>query len=58
LSACDIVPDLSRPPDNLRYNVSQQSGDSLQCRLFHVSAATMDPTTHCVHAAGGSPCSI
>jgi hypothetical protein len=58
LSACDIVPDLSRPPDNLRYNVSQQSGDSLQCRLFHVSAATMDPTTHCIHAAGGSPCSI
>jgi len=58
LSACDIVPDLSRPPDNLRYNVSQQSGDSLQCRLFHVSAATMDPTTHCIHAAGGSPCSL
>jgi hypothetical protein len=58
LSACNIVPDLSRPPDNLRYNVSQQSGDSLQCRLFHVSAATVDPSTHCIHAAGGSPCSL
>ena len=58
LSACNIVPDLSRPPDNLRYNITQQSGDSLQCRLFHVSAATMDPTTHCIHAAGGSPCSL
>lgn len=58
LSACSIIPDLSRPPDNLRYDVSQQSGDSLQCRLFHVSAATVDPSTHCIHAAGGSPCSL
>jgi len=58
LSACSIIPDLSRPPDNLHYNVSQQAGDSLQCRLFHVSAASVDPVGHCVHAAGGSPCSL
>jgi hypothetical protein len=58
LSACSIIPDLSRPPDNLRYNVSQQAGDSLQCRLFHVSAASVDPAGHCAHAAGGSPCSL
>ena len=26
------------------------TGDTLQCRLVHTSAATVDPTTHCVHA--------
>jgi hypothetical protein len=25
-------------------------GDTLQCRLVHTSAATIDPTTHCPHA--------
>jgi hypothetical protein len=26
------------------------TGDTLQCRLVHTSAATVDPKTHCVHA--------
>jgi hypothetical protein len=26
------------------------TGDTLQCRLIHTSAATVDPETHCVHA--------
>jgi hypothetical protein len=55
-TACASVPDLSLPPRNLRYDVSQQSGDSLQCRLFHVSAASVDPVGHCAHAAGAAPC--
>jgi hypothetical protein len=57
LTACASVPDLSRPPMNLRYDSSQDSGNSLQCRLFHVSAASVDPAGHCVHAAGQTPCS-
>jgi hypothetical protein len=58
LAACSIVPDLSRPPTNQRYNVSMQSGDSVQCRLFHVTAATLEPAMHCGHASGLTPCSL
>jgi hypothetical protein len=29
--------------------VANHSGDTLQCRLVHVSSATVDPTTHCGH---------
>jgi hypothetical protein len=57
LTSCRLVPDLSQAPTNVRYDSSQQSGNSLQCRLFHVSAASVDPVGHCVHAAGQSPCS-
>jgi hypothetical protein len=39
------------------YNSSQTSGLTLQCRLYHVSAATIDPVFHCPHAAGAGPCS-
>jgi hypothetical protein len=56
LPACAMVPDLSGPPDNVAYNTSVQDGNSLQCRLFHVTAATLDPIAHCVHAAGLAPC--
>jgi hypothetical protein len=56
LQACALVPDLSGPPSSLKYNTSMQSGNSLQCRLFHVSAASVDPVTHCTHAAGQSVC--
>lgn len=57
LSTCDDVPDLSGAPTNIAYNTTIQSGDSLQCRLFHVSAASLDPIGHCVHAAGFAVCS-
>jgi hypothetical protein len=56
LTSCARVPDLSLAPTNQHYDASQQSGNSLQCRLFHVSAASVDPAGHCVHAAGQSPC--
>jgi hypothetical protein len=49
-SACAAVPDMGG------FNVSQQSGNSMQCRLYHVSAAQLDPTTHCPHAAGMAIC--
>jgi hypothetical protein len=37
-----------------------QSGDSLECRVYHAGAALGDPDTHCVHAgpAGGGACGM
>jgi len=55
LPTCLQVPDLS--PDTT-YDTSIQSGDSIQCRLFHVTASTLDPVTHCNHAAGVALCAI
>jgi hypothetical protein len=43
-------------PDPGGYDVSQNSGDSINCRLWHVSAAALDPSLHCGHAAGEPPC--
>ncbi len=38
--------------------VANHEGDTLQCRLVHVSSATVDPVTHCPHAAihPNAPC--
>lgn len=52
----DEIPNLAGPPDNLAYDTSLQEGNSVQCRLFHVTAATLDPRTHCAHAAGLAIC--
>jgi len=38
------------------YDTSIQAGDSIQCRLFHVTAATLDSVSHCAHAAGVALC--
>jgi hypothetical protein len=56
LAACERVPNVSDPPDNTPYEISVQAGNSIQCRLFHVSAATVDAVMHCGHAAGSTPC--
>jgi hypothetical protein len=56
LPLCAQVPDLSGPPSGTTYNTSLQSGDSVQCRLYHVTAATLDSVTHCSHAAGVALC--
>jgi hypothetical protein len=48
--ACDAVPDLGG------YNTSHSEGESVQCRLWHLSAATLEPNPHCLHAAGKSYC--
>ena len=34
----------STPP----YNIAS-SGDTIECRLYHLTAATVDPTLHCPH---------
>jgi hypothetical protein len=56
LETCSLVPDRSLPPESEPYNTASQAGNSLQCRLFHVSAASLDPPGHCAHAAGATPC--
>ena len=49
-TACKAVPDLGG------YDTSHSAGDSVQCRLWHVSAAADEPNPHCLHAAGKSYC--
>jgi hypothetical protein len=50
LTACKEVPDLKG------YDLTVTTGDSIQCRLWHVSAAADEPNPHCKHAAGNYPC--
>ncbi len=45
VSKCQGLRDTGTFDTDLNY-----TGDTLQCRLVHTSAATVDPTTHCVHA--------
>jgi hypothetical protein len=53
-NACPSIPTL-----DAGFNDEQQSGNNINCRLYHVSAANADGQaagTHCPHAAGASPC--
>ncbi len=43
-------------PDTGGYDTSIIEGNSLQCRLYHLGAATVSPNFHCAHAAGDDPC--
>jgi hypothetical protein len=43
-------------PDPGGYTSNIETGDSVECRLYHASAATIDPTTHCRHVAGIAAC--
>jgi len=39
------------------YDASDIGGDTLACRIYHLTAATIDPATHCPHIKGDSaPC--
>ena len=38
-----------------KYDASDVGGDTLACRLYHVTAAAIDPATHCAHIKGDSP---
>jgi hypothetical protein len=53
LQNCMITPDIggfnTADPD-------MSEGDSVQCRLWHVSASAEAVKPHCPHAAGASPC--
>jgi hypothetical protein len=50
LDDCATVPDLGG------YSTAISEGNTLQCRLWHITAATDDPYPHCNHAAGLNTC--
>ncbi len=50
LQECSALPDLGG------FNSGIDKGNSVQCRLWHVSAATQAVFPHCEHAAGAQPC--
>ncbi len=37
--------------DTEKYDAGDMTGDTLACRLYHATAASTDPTTHCGHTA-------
>jgi hypothetical protein len=37
------------------YDATDVSGNTLACRLYHATAASVDPVTHCGHIGGDSP---
>lgn len=42
-------------PDDVAYNTTAMAGDSLACRLYHLTAAAVDPFVHCAHINAASP---
>ncbi len=38
-----------------KYDASDVGGNTLACRLYHATAASVDATTHCPHIVGASP---
>lgn len=40
------------------YSAAVESGNNLSCRIYHATAASTDPTTHCPHTGsdGGGVC--
>lgn len=38
------------------YNQGITAGNSLACRMYHLTAAVTDATMHCPHADGAAPC--
>lgn len=43
-------------PDQHGFDISDSAGNSVQCRLWHASAASQADVPHCVHASGSAPC--
>ncbi len=37
------------------YDANDVAGDTFACRLYHATAASLDPATHCGHITGDSP---
>ena len=50
MDTCSSVPDVGG------YNIAQTDGNTIQCRLYHVSAATQASEVHCPHALGAMHC--
>ena len=52
LADCESIRDLGG------FNVTQSEGKTVQCRIWHVGAATQMAVPHCQHAAGADQCSM
>lgn len=50
LADCESLTDLGG------FNVTQDEGKTVQCRIWHVGAATQLAEPHCSHAAGSDQC--
>jgi hypothetical protein len=59
-TTADCVSECTALEDLGSFTTSPQAkhfeGAHVQCRLYHVSAATQDAEYHCEHAVGGDPC--
>ncbi len=53
-TAC--MEDCNALDDQETFDNSLDSGGDVQCRLWHVGAATQSVVPHCSHAAGADPC--
>lgn len=51
----DCIDQCSLFPTSPPYSPSVTNGDSYACRLYHLTAATIDPAAHCSHVDEGSP---
>lgn len=41
--------------DSVRYDISQTGGNTLACRLYHLTAGAIVPDPHCTHINAASP---
>jgi len=53
---CNTLPDLFDDDGTTFSSSLTTQGNSVQCRLYHVSQAVLDAATHCKHASGDPPC--
>jgi hypothetical protein len=51
------IAECAKVPDAGGFNIDIVTGNSIQCRFYHLQAAVVSPTNHCPHAAGAYPCS-
>jgi hypothetical protein len=51
----DCMTKCAQFPDTVKYSASVTSGNTLACRLYHATVATVDPVTHCGHIGVMSP---
>jgi hypothetical protein len=54
-STGDCLAECAGFPATPKYNATTTSGDSYACRLYHLTAASVDPGTHCAHIVEASP---
>jgi hypothetical protein len=51
-AACLLIPDAQCPSFFVNTSAPPPDYDSLECRFYHLTAATLDPTEHCPHTLG------